>query len=75
MSRTRAPTEFDIDTVELTEDGDWVVAKAAGTNIASQGKTVPEALTNLAEALELHTDGVPEDIEAPEPDAPWFDSE
>jgi predicted RNase H-like HicB family nuclease len=75
MSQTRSPADYDVDTVELTDEGDWIVAKATGTNVASQGKTVPEALANLAEALELHAEGVPEDAEAPEPDAPWFDSE
>ena len=74
MSRVHPRDGPDIDTVEISREGDWFVATANGTNVASQGRTVPEALANLAEALRLHDEGVPEDVEAPEPDAPWFDT-
>jgi predicted RNase H-like HicB family nuclease len=73
MSQTHPQDGLDVDTVEIARDEEWFVASAKGTDIASQGKTVPEALENLAEALQLHEEGVPDDLEAPEPDAPWFD--
>ena len=74
MSRAHSRDDPDVDTVEIDREGEWFVATAKGTNVASQGKSVPEALADLAEALRLHDEGVPEDVEAPEPDAPWFDT-
>ena len=41
----------------ITEEENWVVATDMCTNIASQGKSVKEALANLKEALELYYDG------------------
>jgi predicted RNase H-like HicB family nuclease len=41
--------------------------------VASQGKTRIESLEMLAEALALHEEPIPENIELEEPDAPWFD--
>lgn len=38
----------------ITEEENWVVATDMHTNIASQGKSAKEALTNLKEALELY---------------------
>jgi len=35
-------------------EGDWYVAKAVAVEVASQGKTVKQALANLQEALELY---------------------
>ena len=35
------------------EEGKWFVAKTIGLELASQGKTKKEALTNLQEALDL----------------------
>jgi predicted RNase H-like HicB family nuclease len=40
--------------VMITEEENWYVAKEINTNIASQGKTVKEAVENLKEALELY---------------------
>lgn len=40
--------------VLITNEEDWVVAKDCETNVASQGKTVQEAMDNLKEALELY---------------------
>jgi predicted RNase H-like HicB family nuclease len=35
-------------------EGDWFVAQCLEVDVASQGETEEEALTNLKEALELH---------------------
>lgn len=35
-------------------EGDWYVAQCLEIDIASQGETEEEALSNLKEALELH---------------------
>jgi predicted RNase H-like HicB family nuclease len=44
------------------------------TNVASQGETRQEALENLDEAVELTLEAREDLSDAPEPDAPWFDS-
>lgn len=50
-------------TVLIQKDDDWFVAKCVENNVASQGKTVEEAMNNLKEALELYYEDVPkEDI-------------
>ncbi len=36
------------------KEGDWYVAQCLDVDIASQGKTEQEAITNLKEALELY---------------------
>lgn len=36
------------------QEGDWFVAQALETDVASQGHSIDEALDNLREALELH---------------------
>ena len=36
------------------QEGEWFVAQALETDVASQGRSVQEALVNLREALELH---------------------
>ena len=41
-------------TVSVCREGDWYVAQALETDVASQGETFDEALDNLREALELH---------------------
>ena len=41
-------------TASVYKEGDWYIAQALDVDVASQGKTVDEALTNLREALELH---------------------
>jgi predicted RNase H-like HicB family nuclease len=45
--------------VIITEEENWIVAKDANSEVASQGKTINEALANLKEALELYYDGNP----------------
>ncbi|MEE3392813.1 MAG: type II toxin-antitoxin system HicB family antitoxin [Lachnospiraceae bacterium] len=40
--------------VLIINEEDWIVAKDCETNVASQGKTVKEAMDNLKEALELY---------------------
>lgn len=67
----RAPDE---ETITVTKSDSWYVAKDETTGVASQGETKAEALSNLAEALELHerpvSDDVDEEIESSS--APWF---
>lgn len=41
-------------TVSVCKEGEWYVAQALETDVASQGETFEEALDNLREALELH---------------------
>ena len=41
-------------TAELWQEGDWWVVRAIEVNVASQGKSKEEALSNLKEALELY---------------------
>jgi len=43
-------------TASIIREGDWYVAQCLEIDIASQGKTVEEAMANLREALELHFD-------------------
>lgn len=40
--------------VIIEKEENWYVAKCIDNNIASQGKTVEEALNNLKEAIELY---------------------
>ncbi len=40
-------------TAAVVKDGEWYVARCLEVEVASQGETVDEALTNLREALEL----------------------
>lgn len=40
--------------VYITKDEDWYVANSIETGVASQGKTIEEAIANLKEALELY---------------------
>ena len=58
------------DTVRLTavisRDGEWYVARTLEVELASQGATIEEALTNLREAAELYF----EDEPAPQAPAP-----
>lgn len=55
------------------DDGGWSAIDVE-TNVASQGDTRQEALDNLDEAVEVTKEARDELSEAPEPDAPWFDS-
>ncbi len=43
--------------VIVTQEEKWFVATDLNTNVASQGKTITEALANLKEALELYYEG------------------
>jgi predicted RNase H-like HicB family nuclease len=51
-------------TAAVTPDGDWYVARCLDVEVASQGRTIDEALSNLREALELYFE------DQPAPDAP-----
>lgn len=72
MSRARDPDDADTTAVTITQEGEWYVARDEASGVASQGDTRATALANLAEALELHEEPLPDDAEATEPDAPWF---
>ena len=41
-------------TASVWQEGEWFVAQCLDVDVASQGETEAEALTNLREALELH---------------------
>lgn len=41
-------------TVMVQKEENWYVAKCLENNVASQGKTIEESLSNLKEALELY---------------------
>lgn len=40
--------------VMIQKEEKWYIAKCLDNNVASQGKTIEEALENLKEALELY---------------------
>ena len=40
--------------VVIQKEEEWYVAKCLDNNVASQGKTIEEALENLKEALQLY---------------------
>ncbi len=40
--------------VIIQKEENWYVAKCLDNNVASQGKTIEEAIKNLKEALELY---------------------
>ena len=42
------------DNILIIKEKEWYVVKCLNNNIASQGKTIEEALENLQEALELY---------------------
>jgi predicted RNase H-like HicB family nuclease len=54
-------------TAAITHEQPWYVARCLEVEVASQGESVEEALSNLREALELYFEGepVPEGIEPP----------
>lgn len=69
----RSHGESNDETITVTHEGQWYVAKDESSGVASQGETKTEALANLAEALELHHRPVPENSEEPDPStAPWL---
>jgi predicted RNase H-like HicB family nuclease len=45
--------------VIVQKEDTWYVAKCLDNSVASQGKTVEEALDNLKEALELYYEDAP----------------
>lgn len=72
FNRLMATASRDLGDVELVDEDGIIVARHTESNVASQGNTKTEALRNLAEALELHAEGVSDEIELEEPDTPWF---
>lgn len=54
-------------TAVITKEGQWCVARATEVEVASQGKTVEEALANLKEALELYFEDEPLPEALPDP--------
>jgi predicted RNase H-like HicB family nuclease len=67
-----ATTSRDLGDVDLEEEDGIVVATHTKTGVASQGETEAEALGNLAEALRLHGEPIPDDAGNEVPDTPWF---
>lgn len=45
-------------TAAVHQEEDWYVAQCLEVDVASQGRSIPEALSNLAEAVELYLDEV-----------------
>ena len=43
----------------ITQEGKWYIARAVELGVTSQGKTVPESMANLKEAVELYFEGNP----------------
>jgi len=41
-------------TIKIEHEEDWIVATCFENNIASQGKTIDEAINNLKEAITLY---------------------
>jgi len=41
-------------TVTIQKEGDWFIAKCLENGVASQGKTMDEAIENLREAVALY---------------------
>ena len=54
-------------TATVVPDGDWFVAHCVEVEVASQGRSIEEALANLREALELYHEDEPAPEELPEP--------
>ncbi|MGI8983491.1 MAG: type II toxin-antitoxin system HicB family antitoxin [Acidimicrobiales bacterium] len=54
-------------TAAVTHEGSWQVARCLEVEVASQGRTLDEALANLREALELYfeDEALPEGLEPP----------
>jgi len=47
------------DMIKIEQEEEWFVATNLENNIASQGKTVIEAMENLKEAIALYEDSPP----------------
>lgn len=54
-------------TAAVTREDDWYVARCLEVEVASQGKTVEEALASLKEALELLFEDEPDVVVQPTP--------
>ena len=53
-------------TIIIQQEENWYVATALESGVASQGKTIDEAMKNLSEALELYyEDNLPEQPNKP----------
>ncbi len=53
-------------TVYIQKEENWYVATSIETGVATQGKTIDEALSNLSEALSLYFEDIePENIFSP----------
>lgn len=53
-------------TIIIQKEDNWYVATSVETGVASQGKTIDDAINNLKEALELYyEDNTPEMDNAP----------
>jgi predicted RNase H-like HicB family nuclease len=54
-------------TAAIVHEGAWYVARCLEVEVASQGRTVEEALASLKEALELYFEdaALPDDVEPP----------
>jgi predicted RNase H-like HicB family nuclease len=48
-------------TVVIQKEENWYVAKCLENSVASQGKTVEEAMANLKEAVELYYEDMPQE--------------
>lgn len=60
-------------TITVEKSDGWYVARDEAVGVASQGRTKAEALENLADALRLYHEPVPEKKDPDEPsNAPWL---
>lgn len=50
-------------TAIIQKEEDWYVAKCVENNVASQGKTIEEAISNLTEAVQLYYEDDSSNIE------------
>ena len=50
-----APRNF---TAAVHQEEDWYVAQCLEVDVASQGRSIPETLSSVAEAVELYLDEV-----------------
>ena len=46
-------------TAAITHEGEWYVSRCLQVEVASQGRTIEEAMANLREALELYFEDEP----------------
>lgn len=54
-------------TAALHREEDWYLAQCLEVDVASQGDTIDEALTNLAEAVELYLEEVDDPADTSRP--------